>query len=674
MSRRRCWSAAPVCAAALLALSVLSPRSAPASPPPAAADPGCLARAKAGLTTAGAVGDKSSLVGDDYDVRDYRLQLTLDPAAATYQGVVTVSYVPHLPFAGEVVLDCVGPVVTGVTDGETALPFVQADGALRITTAGKREPTVENVVVTFSNALPLRIREGLSLWYWDYPEDTDPIISSMSQPDAARTWWPCKDRSDDKARCQVEITAPADLVAVSNGSLLEEIDHGDGTLTRIWSESHPIATYLVSVALSAYADFGSLCVTDDGSVPLRHWVHPDDVTAAQVDFAPLCDMIGVMEGLVGRYPFADEKYGHAEFLNMNSGAMEHQTVTSYGRNLIRGNNHYDWIMVHELAHQWFGDALTPRGWQDIWLNEGFATYAEALWEEHLHGMDPDGEDGYFYWIRTKRWSTDWIGATPVYDPFPILDQVVYDKGAWILHMLRGRMGDTAFFDLLLDWTSSARLHGVVDTGMFIDLASYHADEDLTGFFTPWLEATTVPHLEFTALTTDGDAGAGTRLQVRLRDRSGVAFDNVYPVRVTTEAGEEWRELRLVGSETTQSFDFTTAVQSAALDPLGWVAWREVAATADPSRLLRSYPNPSFNGVIALVYLQQEAAVLELEIFDAAGRRLHRRDVDVVGPSLLEREELWNGRDDEGRAVPSGVYWARLHGEASSSVLKFAIVR
>ncbi|NTV04181.1 T9SS type A sorting domain-containing protein, partial [bacterium] len=118
----------------------------------------------------------------------------------------------------------------------------------------------------------------------------------------------------------------------------------------------------------------------------------------------------------------------------------------------------------------------------------------------------------------------------------------------------------------------------------------------------------------------------------------------------------------------------TEVQSAELDPLGWVAWRAAAATPDPLRLLRSYPNPSFNGVVALVYLQQEAAVLDLEIFDAAGRRLCRRDVAAVGVSLEERETLWDGRDDEGRAVASGVYWARLTGAAASSVLKFAIVR
>lgn len=674
MSRYRGLPAALVCATAAWSLLALSTPPAAAAAPPGPADPGCLARAKAGLTTAGAAGDKTSLAGEDYDVRDYRLQLSLDPAVASYQGVVTVTYVPGVDYEGVLVLDCVGPVVAGVTDGDSALPFVQAGGALRVTVPAKREAAVDSVVVSFGNALPVRQREGLSLWYWDFPEDTDPVIASMSQPDAARTWWPCKDRPDDKARCRVEITAPAGLTSVSNGTLVDEVDHGDGTLTRVWREDHPVATYLVSVALSAYAEFGGPCATDAGGVTLRHWVHPDEYAAAQTDFAPLCDMIGALEDLVGRYPFADEKYGHAEFLNMSSGAMEHQTVTSYGRNLLRGNNHYDWIVVHELAHQWFGDALTPRGWPDIWLNEGFATYFEALWMEHLHGLAPGGSLGYFPWMRSKRWSTDWIGETPVYDSFPILDQVVYDKGAWILHMLRGRMGDEDFFALLADWTSSARLHGVVDTEMFIELASQHAGQDLAAFFDPWLHATTVPHLEFTAVVTDGTAGAGTRLQVRLRDLSGVDFDNVYPVRVTTEAGEEWRALRLVGDQATQSFDFTTEVQSAELDPLGWVAWRAAAATPDPLRLLRSYPNPSFNGVVALVYLQQEEADLELEIFDAAGRRLCRRDVAAAGASLEEREVLWDGRDDEGRAVPSGVYWARLAGAASSSVLKFAIVR
>ena len=404
-----------------------------------------------------------------------------------------------------------------------------------IRTGAKRLGSVDSLTVHFTKELPLR-GEGLSLWYQvnEPGSESGPVISSFSQPELARTWWPCKDRPDDKAPITVILNTPAGLEAVSHGLLMRSTAEDDGTVTRVWRERHPVPTYLVSVAVSDYVHIQETCPTDSsGVVPLHHYVFPMDEAKARADFAPTCGMMVHLESLFGPYPFADEKYGHAEFLNLASGAMEHTTLTSYGRGLITGSNAYDWVVLHELAHQWFGDAITPADWADIWLNEGFATYAEALWQERLNGFE--GDRGYLWWMARLRPETDWIGATQVYDSFPILSRVVYDKGAWILHMLRGRIGDEDFFDLLYDWASDPnRLHGNAVTADFIALAEQVSGQPLTGFFEPWLHADTVPHISMTHVVEAGPGGPDTHLTVRLRDLSGVRFDNVYPLRVTVD--------------------------------------------------------------------------------------------------------------------------------------------
>jgi len=289
----------------------------------------------------------------------------------------------------------------------------------------------------------------------------------MSQPAHAQSWWPCKDRPGDKFLVSMALTVPDTLVGVSNGTLVGVTSLGDGRETWRWREDYPIAAYLVSVAVSDYTLLQEECLTGGGTaVPLRHWVFPEDAVDAAVDFAPMCEMMDLCEQRYGPYPFAGEKYGHAEFIW--PGAMEHQTVTSIGSSSVSGDRSRDWLIAHELGHQWFGDSLTPREWADIWLNEGLATYTEALWYEHR-----DGAAAYLAFMDQARNEAEWLLDGPVYDPMPVFPgRVIYDKGAWILHMLRGRMGDAAFFEFLQEWGSGGgRPGGTVVTKEFIALAS-----------------------------------------------------------------------------------------------------------------------------------------------------------------------------------------------------------
>lgn len=638
---------------------------------------GCLAAAKRALAAKSPSRPVAEMTRN-YDVRGWNLSLDLDPEAADYTGRVVMRYAPWILNEPLLVMDVYDELeVLAVADGDGPLTFDQYGDSLTITVPLAKAGALDSVIVDFRGELLQANRDGLGVYTYANEDSTimGPSIASFSEPEYSRAWWPCKDRPDDKAPATVEITVPDHLTAVSVGVLESEVDNGDGTRTFTWVESHPIATYLISVAVSDYVHFGGICNTTHSSVPLDNWVFPHHYDWALIDFEPVCDMMAFLEGLVGPYPFNDEKYGHAEFMNLSSGAMEHQTATSYGTRLFNGERLKDWIVVHELAHQWFGDSLTPETWPDIWLNEGFATYSEALWREHLYGMDGDAEHGGYWWKMDRlRWGNDWIGQTTLFDPFPVLDRVVYDKGAWLLHMLRGRLGDTAFFALLEDWaTGGLRPEGVVNTDDFIELASAHAGGDLSGFFEPWLHEATVPHLEM-VVDVDGGLGAGTDCTIALTDRSGVSFDNVYPVRITTTTGEQWRSIHLAGATTTADFTFADPIESVDLDPQGWVAWREVTAAPTPLRILRTVPNPSFDGFLCLEYLLEYDASLTLEIYDLRGRLIDERDLGTVIGALEAQEACWYGRDGEGRPVSSGVYWARLVAGAESSVLKFSVVR
>ncbi|MCP4580963.1 MAG: M1 family metallopeptidase, partial [candidate division Zixibacteria bacterium] len=222
---------------------------------------------------------------------------------------------------------------------------------------------------------------------WETHGGGNPIISTLSEPEGAREWWPCKDQPRDKSdSSDVKITIPDDLVGTSNGLLTEVIDNGDGTLTYCWHNSYPITTYLISVSISNYEEFTDWYVNTDGdSMPIVNYVYPEHFDDAQEDLGITAEVMEIFAELFGEYPFMREKYGHSIF--PWGGAMEHQCNKSYGDGLITGHHYYDYIVAHELAHMWFGDMISPDIWPEIWMNEGFASYSEALWTEAIQGYE-----------------------------------------------------------------------------------------------------------------------------------------------------------------------------------------------------------------------------------------------------------------------------------------------
>jgi aminopeptidase N len=621
----------------------------------------------------------AAATSDRYDVRRYDLDLRVDPNDTTLVGIVGVTFASRREGLASVVLDLAnrGLTVSAVQDGLGARPFVHAGDSLTVTL---RAPlalgAVDSLLVSYAGVPRSPLSDRGLFWrnHFHYNEVTGQnvnggrIIASMSQPAYCKYWWPCKDRPDDKAdTVRIAVTVPDTMVVASNGLLMSEAPADLGWKTYTWLSTYPLASYLVSVAISNYEFWQEECATTLGTtIPLVNYVFPLDRAEAEFDLARVCEMLEACEGWFGPYPFAREKYGHAEFVW--GGAMEHQTCCSLGSGFIDGEGTAHSIIVHELAHQWYGDSLTPRDWADIWLNEGFATYAEALWAER-----EGGAGGYDYYMSRIREPRDWVGDSPVYDPVPVFPGwVIYRKGAWILHMLRDRVGDDVFFPLLDEWTNGGgRPLGTVITDEFIELASAYAGEDLGPFMWPYLTTDAVPVIAMTQAVADGPRGPQTRLTLDLRQMQSPLFDNVYPVRVITDGPDTTLHVRLAAGSTTTTFDLPGAIENVLLDPDRRVIW-QAGTLGELNQLQVVYPNPAQDDRATLRFRLDAPARVVVAIYDARGALVHRDDV-TVAPDGDYGIYAWNCRRD-GARVASGVYWATVEIAGERSVRKFTVLR
>lgn len=317
-------------------------------------------------------------------------------------------------------------------------------------------------------------------------QDGVPVVFTLSEPWFAYTWWPNKDDNRDKATADIRVTAPNWMSVASSGLLQSETDLGDGRATTHWSTTTPMTTYLHSFAATNYNRFSDEYIHDGGVMPLEFSIYPQSDTSENRDrWLIVKPMLDVFSDLYGPYPFLDEKYGIYQF-NFGGG-MEHQTMSGQGG---FGQS----LTAHELAHQWWGNMITCATWSDIWLNEGFATYSEALWQEFRDGGTQ--EDLHSAMAARRPFLFD--GTTYVFDPTDpariFSGSFTYRKGAWILHMLRKVIGDEAFFDSLLAYRQ-AHLFDSAITDEFCAAVESVVGDDMQWFFDQWVFGVGAPWYE-----------------------------------------------------------------------------------------------------------------------------------------------------------------------------------
>lgn len=433
----------------------------------------------------------SSFEAQSIDVKHYRLQIQFTPnefsTAGAITGTVTITG-ETTASVSEINIDAQPNLsIDSVTLDGTPNNFRQKNTRIIVSfpapaPAGK--PFI--AVVQYHGASTGSGSLGAGLLFTRHGPDAAPIITTFSEPFGAPLWWPCIDNPSDKATAEIEATVPEGNQAASNGVLDRVQTNANHTVTYFWREDSPLATYLVSVSASNYERFDDSYLALDGvtRMPLVYYVYPEHLELARAKFAVVRSAMEIYAGLFGEYPFLGEKYGMAEW--PFSGAMEHQTMTSMSSSIVgalTGNQQA--TIVHELAHHWWGDLVTMRTWNDIWLNEGFATYSEVLFFERFAGLDP-GE------LMSKSYDDGVVdgalrGTVTAENPDAPFDDTgaIYKKGGWVLHMLRHVLGDQKFFDALKRYRARYAFSNA-STGDFQQVCEEVHGASLDWFFKQWI--------------------------------------------------------------------------------------------------------------------------------------------------------------------------------------------
>lgn len=626
------------------------------------------AETKARLLQKTAAGDPIRTASmDQYDVTGYRLDLDLDHEARVLTGSVEVlATVTAGPLPGLELHLRENMTVTGAACGGVATSFTR-NGEILGVVLDRSYQTGETVAVTIDyQGNP----EGEYFGWASY--GGQPLIWTLSEPYGARWWWPCKDLNTDKAdSVDVNVTVADNLVVAGNGLQAPPTVPGPGRKTYHWRERYPIATYLVSVTAHPYAVLNDSYTGLDGrQMPLEHYVLPSRAAAATAGYAATPDMIAAFARGFGEYPFFEEKYGHAHF--PWGGGMEHQTMTSV---------HYDaydeFIISHELAHQWWGDMVTCADFGHIWLNEGFATWSEAYWREMNEGPAAYREE-----MNQARYLGD--GTIFVEDPnnfYEIFNYYLsYQKASWVPHMLRHVLGDAAFFAGLAQYRE-AFAYGSATTEQFRDVMEQAGGRDLDVFFQQWIYQPSHPVYGWTYQLEPSAAGMRLGLHIRQDQPFPAVFAMPLDVRVWRGDGT-WTDHTVENDRREQWFSLEVGADAIAveLDPDDWVLCVksfegltpvQPAARAVQPALTGNWPNP-FNPRTTLGYTLPADQPVSLVIHDAAGRQVALL-VDGMR-SAGSHQVVWDGRDGGGARVASGVYFARLVTAAGISTRKITMVQ
>jgi aminopeptidase N len=416
---------------------------------------------------------------EGYDVTHYALDLAYDPGAHRLTGTagITARATRRL---GSFSLDLAGMDVESVTVGGEPARWSRTGQELTVRPPhGAEQGTSFRVTVRYSGKPrtitdPDGSREG-----WLRTADG---ALALGEPVGSMAWFPGNHHPSDKASYDIAMTVPKDLQAVSNGELVSRRAVAEGArITYRWRVAEPMASYLATVAVGRYDLHRG---TTPKGLPLFSAVDPTEARASRAALARIPGILDWAEQRFGPYPFSSagvvvDRTGDAGY------ALETQN-----RPVFPGAPSTS-LLVHELAHQWYGDSVGPKTWRDMWLNEGFATYAEWLWSED-HGGDSAQKtfDALYhgtYFATAEENAAVW--SFPPADP-PDATQIsatpVYQRGAMVLHKIRRTVGDAAFARILKGWAAAHR-HGNADTADFTKYVEKQApDKDFGGIWKDWL--------------------------------------------------------------------------------------------------------------------------------------------------------------------------------------------
>jgi aminopeptidase N len=504
------------------------------------------------------------------DLRHLKLDLWLNTDTKQVGGTATHTVAPYTDGLASVPFDAADMVIESVAvDGKAAVH--DYDGAvLRVSLPPGRKRGSEVKVAIAYRATP---RLGLYFIAPDTAYPDKPVqVWSQGQDEDSKHWFPCYDSPNDKATTELIVTVPGDWFALSNGRLLEEKKNRNGTKRFHWYQDRPHATYLITLAAGKFARI-------DGSrngLTIDYFVEEKDVERGQMTFANTPDMIALFERVTGiAYPWA--KYSQIVVRDFVFGGMENTSATTMVEEILvdrKASRDFtsDDLISHELAHMWWGDLLTCRDWSHSWLNEGFATYFEMLWDETHRGID-DYRQGaitnmdLYVGERYRRP----IVSNIYHEPIDLFDRHLYEKGSLVLHALRGVLGDDAFFRSLQRYCRDNQERSVV-TQDLVTAIEAETGRNLEWFFDQWVYKPGHPVFKVSWAWDEPTKVASVSVKQTQDTSTGAPAIFRAPVTIDFKTGRgKPRPFRVEVTEREQTFAFALPAKPdlCRFDPYNW---------------------------------------------------------------------------------------------------------
>ncbi len=595
----------------------------------------------------------------DWDALHYDLAVEVLPEDEMLDCVAMVRFDPTIPDLGSIRLDLRQLVVDSVWDASGSLSFTQHEDSVLVDLSSPVGPGDTTEVWLSYAGTPWN--EGAGGWggFWFHPYVYYHMGVGIysTQPSLGRVLLPCWDHPADKATFDVHITVPDTLYAVSNGELTGTEDRGDGTTVYSWSQPQVMSTYLLAFSVTDYT-----VLTDSTYDWIKYYVYPWEVEDALGSFVNVDLMMDRFEEVFPEYPW-ETKFSYVE---TPKGDMEHATQVYHIAAAINGGTNYDWLLAHELCHQWWGNCVTEEEWTDVWLSEGFATYGEALW------METYGQEAYDDYMvdrimRPYLNSGELFPLTEPSSPEELWSATTYEKGASVLHMLRHILGDEDFFASLIDYWG----HHSFRTATTYDLRDHIENitgDDIDWFFDTWVWDWGYPVYDISYSWERSGAAWAVTVDLEQIQTVGPVF--TMPLEFEVRSASEDTLVVMWNDMQTQSETFTVSFEptSVEFDPGHNVLSPHLTGVEerpDPPPMgagtMRLTPNPAV-AVTSVSWSGMQGSPLTVTVYDLAGRALTSSE---MGPSE---------RTLDVSSVPSGVYLVTAEGDGNIRQTAKLIVR